>query len=204
MKRKMIFAAFCLSAMSLSAQIETPQPSPSASFTQTVGLTEVEVEYSRPAKRDRVIFGDLVPFDEVWRTGANKNTLFSTDDILIFGKDTLTPGTYALFTKPVKGNAWEIMFYTDTENWGTPEKWDAEKVAVSVKSSNVTLNDAVESFTISVDDVATDGATLSLTWDKTKANIPFTVPTKEKVLANIDKVMSGPSANDYYLSLIHI
>lgn len=193
-----LLAALCLSAMSLSAQIETPQPSPSASFKQTVGLTEIEVEYSRPAKRDRVIFGDLVPYNEVWRTGANKNTIFSTSDVLIFGKDTLKPGSYALYSKPMEANSWEVIFYKNTENWGTPSKWNDEMVALSVKSSNVNLSDVTESFTISVDAVKSGSAILSLTWDKTKAMIPFTVPTKERVFASIDKVMNGPTANDYY------
>lgn len=193
-----MIALLCLGSFSLSAQITTPQPSPAAKVWQTVGLTEVTVEYSRPAKRDRVIFGDLVPYDKMWRTGANKNTMITVDDVLIFGKDTLKAGTYAIFTTPKSGKTWDIYFYTDTENWGTPEKWDDTKIALQTTAMVTRINTATESFTIGIDNVKMDGAELSFTWDKIKAVVPFSVPTKEAVIANINQVMNGPSAADYY------
>ncbi len=196
--KKIMIALLCLGSFSASAQITTPQPSPAAKVWQTVGLTDITVEYSRPAKRDRVIFGDLVPYDKMWRTGANKNTMITVSDVLIFGSDTLQAGTYAVFTTPKKGKAWDVFFYTDTENWGTPDKWDDTKVALKA-SAKVSNSAAVtESFTIGVDNVMMDGAELTFTWDNTKATVPFTVPTKSAVMASINKVMSGPSASDYY------
>jgi len=196
--KKILMAALCLGSFSLSAQISTPQPSPAAKTWQTVGLTEVTVEYSRPAKRDRVIFGDLVPYDKMWRTGANKNTMITVSDVLIFGKDTLKAGTYAIFTKPKSGKSWDVYFYTDTENWGTPGKWDDSKVALKATAIVGKMNTVTESFTIGVDNVTSGGADLTFTWDQTRATVPFTVPTKETVIANINSVMNGPSANDYY------
>ena len=124
-----------------------------------------------------MIFGDLVPFDKMWRTGANKNTILTTSDLMIFGKDTLQAGKYAIFAKPMKGNAWEMYFYTDTENWGTPEKWDASKVAVKTMATSHLTKDVVESFTISIDNVDSDAADLSFAWDKTKATVSFTAPS---------------------------
>lgn len=196
--KKIMIALVCLGSFSLSAQIKTPQPSPAAKTWQTVGLTEVTVEYSRPAKRDRDIFGDLVPYDKMWRTGANKNTMITTDGLLIFGKDSLKAGTYAIFTKPKAGKSWDVYFYTDTENWGTPEEWSEDKVALKT-TAMVGRNSAVtESFTIGIDNVMSDGAHLTFTWDQLKASVPFSVPTKETVIANINSVMNGPSAGDYY------
>ena len=191
-------ALVCLGSLSLSAQIETPQPSPAAKTWQTVGLTEVTVEYSRPGKKDRVIFGDLVPYDKMWRTGANKNTMITVSDVLIFGKDSLQAGTYAIFTTPKSGKSWDIYFYSDTENWGTPENWSDDKVALKTTATVSKTTSVTESFTIGIDNVMMDGAELSFTWDKVKASVAFTVPTKEAVVANINSVMSGPSAGDYY------
>ena len=193
-----MIALLCLGSFSLSAQITTPQPSPAAKTWQTVGLTEVTVEYSRPAKRDRVIFGDLVPYDQKWRTGANKNTMITTSDVLIFGEDSLEAGTYAIFTTPKNGKSWDIYFYTDTENWGTPEEWNDDNVALKTTATVSKMSSVTESFTIGIDNVVMDGAELSFTWDKVKAVAAFSVPTKETVVANINKVMNGPSAGDYY------
>lgn len=194
--KKIIIAAICFSSLGLSAQIKTPQPSPGATISQSVGLTEVTIEYSRPYKRDRVIFGELVPFDKTWRTGANKNTIMTIDDILIFGADTLKKGSYAIFTTPKK-DAWDIMFYSNTENWGTPEKWNDELVALKATAKVNSTSDVTESFTLSIDNVSMNGAELSIAWDKTKVTVPFTVPTETRVMASIESVMSGPSAGDY-------
>lgn len=198
--KKIMMALVCLGSFSLSAQITTPQPSPAAKTWQTVGLTEVTVEYSRPAKRDRVIFGDLVSYDKMWRTGANKNTMITVSENLIFGKDTLKAGTYAVFTTPKNGKTWDVYFYTDTENWGTPAKWDDSKVAVKTTANVSTTSSVTESFTIGIDNVTSDGAELTFAWDKTRASVPFAVATKKAVLSSINKVMSGPSSRDYYLA----
>lgn len=180
-----------------SAQVAAPQASPVAKVEQKVGLTDVTVQYSRPSKRNRVIFGDVVPFNEIWRTGANENTKITFSDIAVFGKDTLKPGTYALYTKPGK-DSWEVIFYNDFSNWGTPETWDETKVALRVTAKTKQLGDAMETFTISVDPVETTGGNISLTWDKTQVVVPFTLTTDAKVMASIKKAMAGPSGNDYY------
>lgn len=197
MMKNILFALSCTAVMSASAQIETPQPSPAAEVKQTVGLTEISVMYSRPSKKKREIFGNLVPWNQMWRTGANKNTMITTDKMLIFGSDTLQPGTYAIFSKPMN-NAWEVYFYTDTENWGVPENWDDAKVAVKTAGLVSTMNDATETLTIGFENLTAKGADLSLTWDKTKVMVPFKVATEMQVEASISAVMAGPSSSDYY------
>ncbi|MDG1331725.1 MAG: DUF2911 domain-containing protein [Crocinitomicaceae bacterium] len=196
--KKIMIALLCLGSFSLTAQIKTPQPSPAAKAWQTVGLTEVTVEYSRPAKRDRVIFGELVPYDKMWRTGANKNTMITVDNSLIFGKDTLEAGTYAIFTTPKNGKSWDVYFYTDTENWGTPEDWKEENVALQTTAVVSKMSSVTESFTVGIDNVQMDGAELTFSWDKVKAVAAFSVTTTEAVMADIKKTMAGPSAGDYY------
>lgn len=183
-------------SMTVSAQVTAPQPSPLAKVEQKVGLTDVTINYSRPNKKGRTIFGDLVPYNEVWRTGANENTKITLSDVAIFGKDTLKAGTYAIFTKPGK-DSWDVYFYTDYSNWGTPEKWDDAKVAVKVSVKPTAIGETAESFTIGVDDVDVNGAKLNISWDKTRISVPFAVASDAKVMASIKKTMAGPSANDY-------
>ena len=200
-KTAILFLAFCAS-ISMNAQIVTPQASPSAKVTQVVGLTDVSLDYSRPAMRGRTIFGDLVPFNKLWRTGANKNSIitFSTD-VKVGGKD-LKAGSYAIFTTPGE-SVWEINFYSDTENWGTPQNWDASKVAAIVKANPSKVGEKVESFTIAISNIAADGAHLEISWDNTKVAIPFEVPTDAAVTASISKVMAGAGSDDYYAAAVY-
>jgi tetratricopeptide (TPR) repeat protein len=198
MKKTVLSVLLATSVGFLSqAQLQTPKASPLGKIEQKIGLTDIKIEYSRPGKNNRTVFGDVVPFNEIWRTGANENTKITTSDVLIFGADTLKAGTYAIFTKPAQ-DAWEIYFYTETTNWGTPAKWDETKVALKTKASTVTLSSALETFTISLDNLENESATLSFSWDKTSALLTFKLATGQKVLANIQKVMAGPNAGDFY------
>ena len=182
-----------------SAQIKTPQPSPSATLMQTVGLTNFEVKYSRPSMKGRKIFGDLVPFDVMWRTGANKNTTVSFDTDITIGDQSVSKGTYALFTKPSRGN-WEIYLYKNTENWGTPEEWKDDMVKAKLSLAMKKTEGAVETFTISFDDITNNGAMLSISWENTLLSIPVGVPTKKAAMASIEKAFGEPTARDYYMA----
>ncbi len=197
MKKVLLFMCAGLFALNTSAQIEAPQPSPSAKVEQKVGLTDVTLEYSRPATRGREIFGELVPFGEVWRTGANNNTKITfSDDVEIDGKK-LAKGTYAIYTVPNK-DSWEVMFYSDSSNWGTPEEWSDAKVALKAMAKVRKTEIANESFGIFVNNLKNDGADLDFMWDKTLATLAFKVPTDAKTAASIEKVMKGPGAADFY------
>lgn len=203
MKRLLLFTFALTLLFSVHAQIETPQPSPSAKLEQKVGLTDIIIEYSRPGVKGRTIFGDLEPWGTVWRTGANKNTTitFSTD--VMIGDQTLKAGSYAIFTKLNSAKEWDVMFYTDTNNWGTPRNWDESKVAATAKVNIMEIPWTVETFAIDINNITDNGGTLELIWEKSYAAIPFTVPTDKMVTASIDKVMNGPSANDYYASAVY-
>jgi hypothetical protein len=182
--------------MTSYAQIKTPAASPTAKYETQVGLTNVTVEYSRPSKNGRKIFGDLVPFDKMWRTGANKNSTISfSDDVMISGTE-VKKGTYAIFATPTT-SMWTVVFYNDTENWGTPEKWDDNKVAAKVMVKPV-ANSNTETFTIDVANVTNDAFTLAINWDNISVPVKIDVPTDKKVSSNITQVMAGPAAGDYY------
>lgn len=183
---------------SVNAQIKSPQPSPAAELEQTVGLTDLTIAYSRPGVKGRTVFGDLVPYGKVWRTGANKAVQFSTSTAITFGGKDVPAGDYALFTLPGK-DKWDVILYTETEIWGTPETWDnameAARVTVNVKN----LNDNVESFTISIDNIQNGtNADLNISWAKTKVTVKITAPTNEIAQKSIDETMAGPSSGDYY------
>ncbi len=197
--KKLFLGIFTVISFSMNAQVQTPALSPVSKFEQKVGLTDITIQYSRPGKRDRLVFGDVVPFGEIWRLGANENTKITSSDAIIFGKDTVKAGTYAIYAKPEK-ESWTLFLYSETTNWGVPDPWDSKKVVYETKLPVVQLNDVVETFTISIEKIENNGASLVIMWDKSKIALPFTVNTKDKVLASIKKTMEGPSANDYHRS----
>lgn len=195
---KHLFTGMYLASMwAFSAQVNAPKASPSSRLEQRVGLTDITITYSRPSVNGRIIFGDLVPYNEYWRLGANESTKLTCTDILIFGKDTLKAGTYAVYAKP-SATEWQVAFYTEYGNWGMPQKWDESKVAFTVKTPVINVHDKVENLTIDINNMDNDGGDIVIAWDKVKIQIPFSVSVKEKVLASIKKVMSGPTANDYH------
>lgn len=201
--KKILFMALVFTlSLNVTAQVTTPQPSPFGKLEQKVGLTDVTIEYSRPSMRGRTIFGDLVSYGKLWRTGANKNTIitFSTD--VVIDGHTLKAGSYAIFTTPNEAS-WDVIFYSDTENWGTPQKWDDSKVAVKTTVKTYPIPFDVETLTIDINNLTNNGAKLELLWEKTYIAIPFEVPTDKLVTKSIEKAMSGTSANDYYAAAVY-
>lgn len=197
MKRVILTVVVALVTFLAEAQVKTPQASPTAKVDQVVGLANVEIEYSRPGAKGRTVYGDLVPYGKNWRTGANANTTISFDqDIKVNGKE-LKKGKYALYTTP-KADSWDIIFYTATDNWGLPENWDDSKVALKTSVKPETTNKSVESFTISINNLSNEGATLDLAWERTTVSVPFTVPTNEVAMKSIEKALAGPTAADYF------
>ncbi|HEX8563414.1 MAG TPA: DUF2911 domain-containing protein [Flavobacterium sp.] len=198
---KNFFLALAVVAVGLSsnAQVRTPQASPRAVVTQTVGLTDVEIEYSRPSMKGRTIFGDLVPFGKMWRTGANANSTVSfSEDVTIDGK-TLKKGKYAIFTTP-RADQWEVIFYSDTNNWGIPEQWNEANVALRTNVKPELINRNIESLTIGVNNLDNNYANLEISWERTVVPVRFEVPTQKTAIASIEKVLAGPSATDYFAS----
>lgn len=196
MKKLFILCFLTFSGMSF-AQVEAPQPSPFGKMEQMVGLTNVTVEYSRPGMRGRKIFGGLVPHGEMWRTGANNNTVISFSDPVKINGKKLDEGSYAVFTIPNKDN-WEVIFYKDTNNSGIPREWDESKVALRASARTMKMPMPMETFTIVIDELQSNSAVLSFLWENTIASLELEVPTEEKAMASIKKVMDGPSGNDYY------
>tara|TARA_R110002072_G_scaffold23949_1_gene81874 strand:- start:51979 stop:52821 length:843 start_codon:yes stop_codon:yes gene_type:complete len=202
MKKLLLFAFAAVLGTTVQAQITTPAPSPFQKIEQKVGLTDITVEYSRPSIKGRTIFGDLVKYDEMWRTGANANTTIEfSDDVTIGGKE-VKAGKYAIYTKPGVAK-WDVYIYAKNDNGGLPQKWDDDLVVASVNVPVYPLPIDIETFTISFDDLTNNSANLGMMWEKTYVAFPITVDTDKAVSASIDRVMSGPSANDYYAAAVY-
>ena len=201
--KKLFLLLLAISATyAVNAQIQTPQPSPLAKLEQKVGLTDVTLEYSRPSMRDRVVFGNLVPYGNIWRTGANSRTLitFSTD-VTVEGQ-TLKAGSYAIFTKP-ESTSWDVYFYTETTG-GTPKTLDDSKIAAKARAQVYPMPMKVETFTMTFDDLTNDSAMLGMLWENVYVGVKIEVPTDDMVLTNINNAMNGtPTANDYYAAAVY-
>ncbi len=190
----LLMAAVCSTGFS---QVKTPQSSPKTMVTQVVGLTDVTIDYSRPSAKGRTIFGDLVPFGKLWRTGANANSIVTfSDDVMIDGK-ALPKGKYALYTVP-KADNWDIIFYKDTDNWGTPENMDEAKVALKTTAKPQLLNNKLETFTIAMNNLDNNFGHLEISWEKTLVAVKVEVPTDKIAMGSINRALNGPNAADYY------
>ncbi len=199
--KKLFFLTALLSLFAFSAanaQIKTPAASPSCKVTQDVGLIKVDVAYSRPSAKGRKVYGELVPFGDLWRTGANATTQVTFSDDASVGGTKLAKGTYVLFTKPGE-KEWEVIFYKNLSISSNPGKdFKEEDVAARVKVPSQSLRDMVETFTIGFNNLRNNGADLEITWEYTKVVVPISVDTDSKVMADIKATMEGPSANAYW------
>lgn len=197
MKKYLLTAALCCMLFTAQAQIKTPQVSTKAKIEQVVGLTDITIDYTRPNIKGRTVFGELVPYGKTWRTGANENTIIKFDTDVKVGGKPLEKGSYALYTLP-KVEQWEVIFYKDINNWGLPEQWDETKVAARITVKPEAVNRMVETFSLAVNNVTYDGADLEISWEKTLVSVKIEVPTNEITTKNIDAVLSGPKAADFY------
>ena len=197
MKKIVIVLSLIISHFTVEAQVKIPETSPKAIVKQVVGLTDVEIVYSRPSARGRAVYGNLVPFGQLWRTGANDNSTISfSDDVVINGK-TLKKGKYALYTIP-NIQSWEVIFYTKTDNWGTPKEFDESKVALKTSVKEEALPKPVETFTLAINNLDSSSATLDISWENSYVSLKFEVPTKKLAIASIEKTLAGPSPEEYY------
>jgi hypothetical protein len=197
-KIRLSAAALALAAAPALAQLATPLPSPNATVVQTIGITKAEVAYSRPSVKGRVIWGDLVPYDKVWRTGANAITKISFDtDVTVEGQK-LAAGAYGLFTIPGK-TEWTVMF--NRQFTGSPFDYAADKDALRVKVKPAALTEPKELFTISFPSVSANGATMQIAWEKLKVSLSIGVDTSAVFLHRAKAAVADAKVDDWRTSL---
>jgi hypothetical protein len=203
MKHSILPAAFlalvssvALAAPSQDKGIEFPQPSPAATLKQRVGLTDFEIVYSRPSVKGRKIFGALVPFGEVWRTGANAATkiTFSTD--VRFEGNAVPAGSYALVTIPGE-KEWTVILSRVTGEWGA-YAYDDKNDQLRVKVAPKTLAEPVETMTIEFANLRDASASLVIAWDKTLVPVKLTTDLVDSLKAEIAEAMAGDGKKPYF------
>lgn len=195
----LIIAAIVCSNFSSNAQLEMPDASPRTEIKQRVGLTDFELSYARPSVNNRVIFGDLVPYNQIWRTGANKGTTLSFSTPIIIGGEKVDAGKYGVFSK-VSETHWTIILYSEHHHSGVPRDWSEEKVVLSLPVKREKTTNLQESFSIRFENLTPHHFDLVFHWENTKIHLPIELPTRDLAQANIDKIMSGPTDRDYYLA----
>ena len=198
--KKSILSLLFLGAVAVgNAQVKTPQASPAATVMQTIGLSEVTVEYSRPSANSRKVFGNLVPMNQVWRTGANGSTDITFKNDATFNGIAVPAGKYALYTIPSL-NEWEVILYKDTEQWGAPKELKADQVAARTKVKAEKSVTTFETFNIGFDDLRTDKANLVMNWENTMVKVPIFMDSRKEVLESIKTTLKkkDAKAGDYH------
>ncbi|AHM58579.1 hypothetical protein D770_01525 [Flammeovirgaceae bacterium 311] len=177
------------------AQIKMPQASPAEKTSTTIGLTDVTLEYSRPGVkgRERNIFGGMLPYGEVWRTGANASTKVTFSDSVKVSGQWLPGGTYALYTIPGQ-DEWTVIFNKNLELWGSMG-YKQEEDALRVKVKPVNTGEPAETFTINFSNFTNNSANMNIMWDFTKVSVPIETEVDSKVMAQIQSTMSKPVDN---------
>lgn len=186
MRKTIITMLAVLVAANALAQVRTPRSSPGATLTQTVGLTDITIKYSRPGVKGRTIWGGLVPFDRVWRTGANEATTITFSDEVTVGGQKLAKGTYALFTVPGR-ETWDVVFNKQGEQWGAFNYDKAQDAArLTVKPEKAEFR---EWMSFEIPEMTTDTAKVVLRWENVA--VPFTVDTGStaKAITNLKNAL---------------
>lgn len=183
-----ILAIFTLNT-SLNAQgIKTPAPSPTQTIKQDFALSSIEIVYSRPNIKGRVVFGDLAPFGKLWRTGANAATRVTFGEDVKVGGVALKAGTYVLYTIPNK-DEWEVIFNKGINNWGI-DGYKVEEDVAKFKVKPNALAKSVETFTIEIANVTASSADIEVSWEKTSIAIPVTADIDGKISKAIETAMT--------------
>lgn len=192
---------------SFAQQLQMPQASPSAKLAQKIGLTDVTVDYSRPSMKGRKIFGELVPYDQVWRTGANGATIISFSTSVKINNQDVPEGNYALYSIPGKSE-WTIILSKNTELWGSIG-YNQEDDLLRFKVKPGKTGKKYETFEITFNDMKDNAADLSIKWENTRVDFPITTEVDPIVMAEIKELVIEPktinpsllySAASYYYS----
>jgi hypothetical protein len=175
---------------SAQAQLSLPAPSPKASVMQTVGLTDITIEYSSPAVKGRTIWGDLVPYDKLWRAGANSATKITfSKDVSIEGTN-VPKGTYSIFMIPGKAT-WTIIINSDASASTDEYKQEKDITRITVNSGGSVVGSSVERLAYTITDFTNESATINMMWEKAKISFNVSVNTDKQAVENIDKAVNG-------------
>lgn len=192
MKYFIVLTLIVLVGISLHAQeLKLPVLSPTSTITQEISTSKMEITFSRPSMRGRKVFGDLVPFGEVWRTGANAATKITFGEEMEIGGTVIKPGTYSFYTVPGPAD-WEVIINKNTGNWGAMG-YDTKDDVVRLRVTSYTLARPVETFAIAIGNITLSSCTIDLYWELTGVSIPVRANNQERLKTNIEKAINNPT-----------
>lgn len=183
--------------------LKTPAASPLQTMKQAFALSDITIEYSRPSAKSRVIFGDLVPYGKVWRTGANASTRITLGEDMKVNGTMVKSGTYAIYTVPNKDN-WDIMLYKDLTLNGSVADYKKENEVLRFNVASKSLADMVETFTINIADITSRSANIELSWEHTRVSFSVVADYDSTMMKNIEAALAKDTrpyyaaANYYY------
>lgn len=191
--KQFLLSAICVASilMAEAQQLKTPQPSTTQTVKQDFGLGSIELSYSRPNMKGRKIFGDLVPFDKVWRTGANGATTLTFTDEVTIGGTKIPAGKYGLLTIP-SATEWTVIISKQTDVT-SPAAYKQEMDVVRVMAKPMTLPWSFETFGISIENIKDNSCEVMMAWDKTLIAFPITTDVDGKVMKQIETMMKNDS-----------
>jgi len=204
MKKNLLFAIIfvAFACTTFAQELKTPQPSPTAYIKQNFGLSQIEISYSRPGVKGRKIFGDLVPYGKVWRTGANNATTITFGDDVTIGDKKVPAGNYGILTIPGE-NEWTVIITKQTDVTSPAAyKQDQDVVRVTVKPYQLPFS--IETFTIGLGDITGDSCKLELIWDNVYVHVPITTDVDSKVMNQIKDVMQSDNRPYFQAALYYI
>lgn len=193
----LVLASFAM--IPLYGQINVPDLSPRCQMVQSIGFGTVKVDYSRPSMNKRVVFGELVPFGQIWRTGANKATLITFSEDVFLNDHEVSKGTYSLFTIPGE-KVWTIILNRNTNLWGS-YNYDKAEDYLRFEVKTAKLKDHVESFTIDIGEHTRTTANIMMSWENTLVKFKIGTNADQTVVAEIEGKLDNPMvevANTYY------
>ena len=200
MKIKTTILLFLLSIVAVTAQIAQPSLSPKITSKQKVGLATIDLQYGQPSVKGRTIFGSLIPYNRLWRTGANASTKFTADQEIIINGLKLPAGTYGLYSIPGK-KEWTIIFNKKSNLWGSAG-YNKENDLIRFKIPVITSKQLRETLAISFEDFTIDGATMVIAWEYTIIKIPVTVNSDriidEQIATKITNAEGKVSPQTYF------
>ena len=188
MKKLFITAIAACGLFMAEAQLKTPAPSPTQTIKQDFALSSVELSYSRPGMKGRTIYGELVPYGKVWRTGANQATTLTFGEDVMIGGTKVKAGKYGLLTIPER-KEWTIII-TKQLDVTSPAAYKEDMDVVRVIASTEKMSDKMETFTIEFANVTPNKCDLEMKWENTAVKLPISVDVETKVMAQIDQLMN--------------
>ena len=202
MKKIIITTIAVFTLLIADAQLKTPAPSPTQTIKQDFALSSIELSYSRPGMKGRKIFGDLVPFEKIWRTGANTATTLTFGEEVIIGGVKVKAGKYGLLSIPDKKN-WTLII-TKQLDVTSPDAYKQDQDVVRVEAKTMNMDESLESFTMQFANVKPNSCELHIMWDKTAVTLPITADVEAKVMAQIDQMMNKDTRPYYNAAMYYM